>query len=593
MKTNLFKVSEKKEKKIIIEEERLKNPFLLFFKRYGKSILISGIMIAICFLLISTGIAFSLFRGSNDYDITYIEGDEIINSNNNPEIDDEDVKDELLGEIAKADGIVLQTKTFMSSQGDVISYFTDGTSIVVQSDGKIYRISRAKDGNYGINENGKVNETAKKILVESTTTTLMDGSIITYYSDGTAKVEHNTQTLFIRNSDNIKIDNGSSLNNLKPSGVAPTRETTKVGTSVVKTFTDGTILLVVGVEKYIINKNTEVTITETDINYSKKNIFSTLSEKTYADGNIITHFENGSAIITEPDGNITYVKKSGDLKLKEQKLHEIYPNEDGTSRKTFDIAGGQKVTYFDNGVAVIINSDGTRKYVEDNDDIIYDDNKNITSNPETSKQISERETIDGEKAYNFENGKSQVIRKDGTSYIVDTEKLEFKPESDIVDGDDKEDEEEPDEGEDNSEVENPGDGIHISEVETEPNEDRNMQTNKFIIQNNSNEVKDLRITIEEVSNYAKYNTDRLPPRFVKFQATVGANYVPATTLTDNTWIDEEGRENYVLYDGIILPKQTLEVVVLLYVNYAPLDNSYQNKGFIGTIRVYVEDGSGR
>ena len=162
MKTNLFKVREKKEKKIIIEEERLKNPFLLFFKRYGKSIIISGIMIAICFLLISTGIAFSLFRGSNDYDITYIEGDEIINSNNNPEIDDEDVKDELLGEIAKADGIVLQTKTFMSSQGDVISYFTDGTAIVVQSNGKIYRISSTQNGGYGINENGKVNETAKQ-----------------------------------------------------------------------------------------------------------------------------------------------------------------------------------------------------------------------------------------------------------------------------------------------------------------------------------------------------------------------------------------------------------------------------------------------
>ena len=35
------------------------------------------------------------------------------------------------------------------------------------------------------------------------------------------------------------------------------------------------------------------------------------------------YVENGSAIITEPNGNITYVKKSGDLKLKEQKLHEI------------------------------------------------------------------------------------------------------------------------------------------------------------------------------------------------------------------------------------------------------------------------------
>ena len=590
MKTNLFKVREKKEKKIIIEEERLKNPFLLFFKRYGKSIIISGIMIAICFLLISTGIAFSLFRGSNDYDITYIEGDEIINSNNNPEIDDEDVKDELLGEIAKADGIVLQTKTFMSSQGDVISYFTDGTAIVVQSNGKIYRISSTQNGDYGINENGKVNETAKKILVESTTTTLMDGTIITYYSDGTAKVEHNTQTLFVRNSDNIKIDNGSSLNTLKPSGVAPTRETTKVGTSIVKTFTDGTTLLIIGGEKYIVNKNTEVTTTETEINYSKQNIFATLSEKNYADGNVITHFTNGSTIITEPNGNVTYVKKSGDLKLKDQKLYEIYPNEDGTSRKTFKIAGDQKVTYFDNGAAVIINPDGTRKYVEDNDDIIYDDNKNITSNPETSKQISERETIDGEKAYNFENGKSQVIRNDGTSYIVDTEKLEFKPESDIIDGDDKEDEEKPGEGEDNSEVENPGADIIISEVETDPKEDSNMQTNKFIIKNNSNEVKNLRITIEEVEDYKKYNTDRLPPQFVKFQATVGNNYVPATTLIDNNWIDEEGRANYIIYDGIILPKQTLEVAILLYVNYAPLDNSYQNKGFIGTIRVYVEDG---
>ena len=593
MKTNLFKVREKKEKKIIIEEERLKNPFLLFFKRYGKSILISGIMIAICFLLISTGIAFSLFRGSNDYDITYIEGDEIINSNNNPEIDDDDVKDELLGEIAKADGIVLQTKTFMSSQGDVISYFTDGTSIVVQSDGKIYRISTNKNGGYGINENGKVNETAKKILVESTTTTLMDGTIITYYSDGTAKVEHNTQTLFIRNSDNIKIDNGSSLNTLKPSGVAPTRETTKVGTTIVKTFTDGTTLLIVGAEKYIINKNTEVTTTETDINYSKQNIFATISEKTYADGNIITHFANGSAIITELNGNITYVKKSGDLLLKDQKLYEIYPKEDGTSRKTFNIANNQKVTYFDNGAAVIINPDGTRKYAADNDDIIYDDNKNITSNPETSKQISERETIDGEKAYNFENGKSQVIRDDGTSYIIDTEKLEFKPESDIVDGDDKGDEEddkEKPELEDNPTPEDPGADLYISEVETDPKENSNMQTNKFIIQNNSNEVKILRITIEEVINYAKYNTDRLPPKFVKFQATVGNNYVPATTLTDNTWIDEEGRENYIIYDGIILPKQTLEVAILLYVDYAPLDNSYQNKGFIGTIRVYVEDG---
>ena len=138
MKTNLFKVKERKEKRIIIEEERTKNPFLLFFKRHKNFLLTSGIMLIICLLLISTGLVFSLFRGSNDYDISYIEGDETINSNNDPELDDEDVKDELLGEIARELGIVLQVKTFMSPSGDVVSYFTDGTSIIVKSDGKMY-----------------------------------------------------------------------------------------------------------------------------------------------------------------------------------------------------------------------------------------------------------------------------------------------------------------------------------------------------------------------------------------------------------------------------------------------------------------------
>ena len=190
MKTNLFNVKEKKEKKIIIEEEKLKNPFLLFLKRHKNFIFTSGIMLGVCLLLVSTGIAFSLFRGTNDYDISYIEGDETIDSNNNPEIGDEEVEEELLGEIARSEGIVLQTNTFMTQDGDVVSYFTDGTAVVVRANGKIYRISTNKQETYGIDKNGVIDESAKKILVTSTTTTLTDGSIITYYSDGTAKVEH-------------------------------------------------------------------------------------------------------------------------------------------------------------------------------------------------------------------------------------------------------------------------------------------------------------------------------------------------------------------------------------------------------------------
>lgn len=579
MKINLFNVKEKKDKKIIIEEEKIKNPFLLFFKRHKNFILMSGIMLSLCLILISTGIAFSLFRGSNDYDISYIEGDETIDSNKDPEIDDEDVKDELLGEIAREEGIVLQVKTFMSEQGDVISYFTDGTAIVVQHTGKIYRISTNEKGEYGIDSNGKIDETAKKILVKSTTTTLMDGTIITNYSDGTAKVEHQNQTYFVRDSNNVKIDNGSSLNNLAPSGVAPTKDTDTANKTIIKTFTDNTTLIIKNNKKYIVNKNTEVTVNKNNVHFDQQNAFNVIGEKTYPDGNTITHFANGTAIITDPNGNVTYVKKSGDLTLKGQKLYEIIPNDKGYSRTTFNISGNKKVTYFDNGAAIIINKDGTRQYVEDSDDIVYDPGKHISGTPTTAKQISEKETTDGEKVFNFDNGKSQVIQKDGESYIINTDQLIFNPEGEIED-DDKP----------HGKPINPGEGIYISEAENEYNDFKNVENTKFIIKNNNNQRKLLRITIEEVEDYRKYNTDRLPPRFVKFQATVGDTYISARTLTQNTWIDEEGKTNYVIYEGPIKAKETQQVALALYVDYAPLDNSYQNKGFIGTIRVYVEDG---
>ena len=585
MKTNLFKVREKKEKRIIIEEERLKNPFLLFFKRHKNFILSSGIMIAICLILISTGVAFSLFRGSNDYDISYIEGDETIDSNNNPELDDEDIKDELLGEIAREEGIVLQTKTFMSAQGDVISYFTDGTAIVVQSNGKIYRVSTNDKGDYGVNENGRISDTATKILVNSTTSTLMDGTIVTNYSDGTAKVEHKGQTYFVRDSNNVKIENGS-LDVLAPSGVAPTKETTKVSESTLKKFTSNNHLIIKNNGKIIVNKNTEVTTKENTIEYSNPNSFGVIEEKTYKDGYTISFFANGSAVITDKVGNITYVKKSGDILLKKQQIYEILPNPAGYSysRTTLNIAGGKQVTYFDNAAAIIINKDGTRQYIEDNEDIIYDDNRNINSNPTSHKQIFEGKITTGEKAYSFSNGKTQVITDKGKSYIVDTDKLTFL----------KEDEEPKEEKPSHDDpLENPGEGIYVSEAENVYNDFKNIENTKFFIKNNNKEERILRITIEEVNNYKKYNTDRLPPQFVKFQATVGDTYISARPLTQNTWIDEEGKTNYVIYDGTINAKETKQVALALYVDYAPLDNSYQNKGFIGTIRIYVEDGRTR
>lgn len=587
MKKNEFNVKKKSGKLVILEEEKNKNRFLLFFLK-NRKVMITGIfLLFISLLLISVGIAFSLFRGSNDYDITYITGSEQIDSNNDPDIDDDDIENELLGEVAREEGIVLLTDTFMTSRGDVISYFTDGTTVIVMANGKTYRVSPDDKGNYGVGKSGKIEDGVKKILVTSTTTTLSDGSIITNYSDGSARVELNDEVIFIRDSNNIELTNGNMFNKGKPSGVALNKNTINTGKEVVNYFTDNTVLVNLTGNKYIVNKNTIVSVDGKKINYDKNNSFKLISEKTYDDGNTISHYSNGSAVITMEDGNVVYVRRSGDLKLKDKKLYEIVPNMKGYSRGSINISNNTTIVYFDNGGAVIVYHDNNRVYVEDADDIVYGGNNNIISEFESAKLVNIMITDKGEYSYNFDNGKSQVITDNKSSYIVETDTLTLRP---------IEEDKEPEEDVDKPSVDDgvvpepidPGKGIIISEAEHEHNEFKNVQSTKFTIKNNNTSKRSLRIVIQEVTNYKNYDTSRLEPKFVKFQATIGDDYVPASYLTDNSWTDSNGVTSYIIYDGDLRAKDTVEVNLSLYVDYSLLNNSHQNKGFIGTIRIYVD-----
>ena len=585
MKTNIFRVKEKKEKRIIIEEERTKNPLLLFFRRHKSFLMLLLITLLVCMLLVSVGIAFSLFRGSNDYDISYVNGSEEIDSNNDPDIDDDDVKEFLLGEVARAEGVVVLVESFMSNQGDVISYYTDGTAVVVQSNGNIYRVSPKSDASYGVDRNGKIDDSVKKILVTSKTSTLADGTVITYYSDGTAKVELKQESIFVRDSNNIKIENGSNFSLVNPSGVALTKDINKLNNTRVITFTDGTAIIYQGDKKILVNKNTPVSVGEV-VSYDRNNTFGVISEQTLKDGNVITHYGNGAATITDTDGNVIYVKKAGDIVLKNQKLYEIITNEYGFSRTIVNCPDGKRVVYFDNGAAVIIWPNGNRQYVADNTEIIYDGNKNISSLPNVSQQISQRKTTNGEQVFNFDNGKSQVIKSDGTSYIVDTSKLTFAPDGNISN--------EPEDVKKNSKPKeedefDPAEGIYISQAENKYNDFKNIEDTTFIIRNDNNKSRSLRITIIEVENYRRFRTTRLHPKFVKFQATIGDSYVSARSLTSNMWKDSSDKLNYVIYDGNIGAKSTISVALSLYVDYAELTNEYQNTGFIGTINIYIDD----
>lgn len=598
MRTNIFNVKEKKENKIIIEEEKTKNPFLLFLKRHKNFILLSLILFAICLLLISFGAALAAFEKSNDFDISYLDdsSNEII-TNPDPNIKDEDVKEELLGEISRTEGVVLLVKTFLDKNNNVIYYFSDKTSIIVQSDGKIYRVSSTKEGSYGIDQNGNINSSAKKILVKSTTTTLKDGTIITYYSDGTAKLDHNGITTFIRDSNNIKLNAGALLNNIVPSGVAISNTITKKDTTAMTSYTDNTKLIIRDNQKYIINPKAQVTNSENSIDYDINNAFAKMKESKLKDDNTVTYFENGSAIIEDKEGKTIYVKKSGDIVIKDNKIYEIITNKYGYSTVTKNTSDGKKVTYFDNGAAIIQNKDGTKTYIENSDEILYDSSKNITSNPTTSKQTSTKKTTDGYEVINFDNGKSQVIKKDGSSFIIDTNKLIFDTSGNITSKEDKEEDKknnnnDNNEDDNNNDIEkpsNPIEGMYVSEAENKYNYSKSIEDTNFIIKNTNNRPKKFRIVIEEVSDYKKYKIARLDPKFVKFQATIGDNFVSATKLTSEPWTDENNNINYVIFDGTIGAKATLEVALTLYVDYEPLDNSYQNKAFIGTIKVYVDE----
>lgn len=600
MKTNIFKVKEKNDKKIVIEEEHTKNPLLLFLKQYKNFILLSIILFLICTLLINLGLAISLFQTSSDFDISYLnDTSDKITTNTDPSIKDEDIKETLLGEIARSEGVVILVKTITTAKNDIIYYFSDKTAIVITNTGKIYRISPISDGEYGVDDSGKINDKAKKVQVTSKINNLQDGTIITYYSDGTAKIELNRISIFVRDSNNIKLNGGTSLKNVVPSGVALSSKINRVDEITMTTYTDNTKLIIENKTMKIVNPKVNSIGQENNITYDKNNSFDKLSEKKLDNGDTVTYFQNGSAIITDKNDQTIYVKKSGDIVIKNNKIYEIITNSYGYSKSTINCSDGKKVTYFDNGAAIITYPDGTNKYVADSDEIIYNKNKNIISDPTTSKEISKKKTTDGYNVVNFDNGKSQVIKEDGTSFIIDTNKLIFDTSGNITDPNNKSDEKQEDDKKENEKEEennnndtpkeDPLEGMYVSEAEHTYNKTKSIEYSNFIIKNDNTKTKKFRIVIEEVSNYSKYNAERLEPDFVKFQATVGSDVVGPKILNDKLWTDENGKETYVIFDGSIKAKSTLEVALSLYVDYAELNNNYQDKTFIGTIKVYVNE----
>ena len=595
MKTNLFRVREKKEEKIVIEEEKYKNSIILFLLRNRAFILMSIGLALICIMLIGIGLGFSLFGNSIDFDITYISGDSIIIPEVDPSIGDDDVMAELTG--IGRDGVVLLVDRFMTDNGDIVMYFSDYTAVVVEDDGTIYKVYPIGDSNYGVDRNGNYIDGGIKGKVTAKTETLDDGTVITYYSDGAALIEYKDIIIYARNSNNIKSKDGA-YKEVFPSGVSLDNVSyDKGGISAIE-FSDGTYMVISNGNKYIVNRNTLVNISDNNIDYQKYNSFGVIHEKKLSDGNTVTYFQNGSAVILDEDGKYIYVNKSGDIVIKNDKIYEIITNDIGYSTYIKNCPDGKIVTYYDNGAAVITDKDGTKHYVEDSRNIIYGADDNIAKiNEKVSDVVSSGKLITNEDVTNFSNDKSEIINKDNSSYITDSSNIILVNDN-TDDGNDNNGDGKGsggnggtnnDDGTDNRINMDTDDtsGIYVSDAENTYNKSKSVETTTFIIRNKNSYARRFRIVIEEVEDYEKYNTSRLDPRFVKFQAVIGGNYISSTRLDSNTWIDSDGKVNYVIYDGTVKAKSTIDVNLSLYVDYAELDNSYQDKGFIGTIKVYL------
>lgn len=603
MKSHLFKVSELKKEKVILEEHQSKNPFLFFFKRYQKILVLILTIIAVSTIGLSLGIGISLVGNTGDFEISYIDGSDKIDASQ--DADDEEVENELLGNIAITDGVVLVIKKYMTEKGDIVTYYSDGTSLIKTNKGEIKRVVALENGKHAIDENGKIDENTIRKIVTANTNTLDDGTEITYYSDGSAEITKDKVTIFIRKSDNIEFDlktTNQVFSQVKPSGVTLSKKSTTTTQNYKYTeFFNGSVLVEKNDKKYLVHNKEDVILEENKYRFPHNNEVTVKNTKNLDDGNIVEYYTDGSAIITDKNNDKILIKNSGDIVIKNNTLYEIFPNEKASAINTIYSPDKKKITYYDNGSAVVEKNDGTKEYIEDSSKIQYNTNKNIQSVPSDKKVQTIQKTLpDGTKVTVFENDKVQIIEPDGKDYIIDAEDLTFDIQGNIQPPPTSPPTSSPTSSPTSTSGSGTGSGtgvypdsdLDMTDAENEWNESKSLENTSFLITNGNKHSRNFKIVIEEVKDYSKFDAISIATRdheaayYVRFQATFGNTLIPATRLSDTKEERADGTNSYVIYEGTLGAKSKMKANIILYIDYEPLDNSFQNKAFIGTIKLY-------
>ena len=568
MRTNLFNLKRHKQNKIVLEEEVIDNPFLYFYKKYYKYLILLIILLALISIIVSLYYALVNLRGTTkvvtniNNVVVKFDDDYNINSINMKPISGGKANEEFYeryGNVGLKEGVIFVVKEINTKNGTV-TFFSDGTSMLIKTNGKITRISSLKNGDYGINENGEIIVGAKtKEISIVKTITLEDNTVIIYYSDNSCKIIVSTdRAMLVRNSSRLVIEN-NRLVKINPSGVS---KELRVDNNITY-YEDGTIKIEKDNKIYVIRNSEDVDLS--NITFPSNNEATIVKTINLKDGSKINYFSDGSAEIVK-DNTSTMVRQSKDIIYNDNRVIEIIETKYAHMSSEKTTLDEKEIIYLDNGGALIKNKDGTYDYVYENSDIKYDSNGNIKQVNNLVNEIDHKTTPDGVIVIDLKDGNSIIIDENGYR-IVETDKIVYD-----------------------------NDG-NIAKIvgEEDPSEDKSIYDNHFVIENKGKDKVRYMVAIEVSDNYQDYAPVKLNPIYLKYNLVANTIYLEnkvlnnilpmGTVLEGNKKID---KETYILYEGVLDSGKNADITLGLWLDYDDITNDYQNSVFVGTIKIYSE-----
>jgi len=536
----------KKEEKIILEEKQ--TPWVLFWKKYGKLIYLITLILSLAILIISLFVTVSNLGISEkpiykEVSIDANLNDAVVAIDPGMALTTQTAKDTFANSGKfKSSGEVLLVKTVETGQY-ILKFYSDYTAIkIMKSINLVTRINPVEEKKYGINEKGVINIKAVTADVTKTETKEYSWGTVNYYSDGSAEITNSKFDMFVRNSKDIK---DKYISNNK---VSYLKETKTIGHVTLNYFHDGTIQLIRGKKTHLVRNESDLNINKNNVEFRNENEATIYKTKELSDGKIIEYYTDGGAIIK--DGTkLLSIRKSNSIIIKDNKIYEIvdniYVEVSHTSNKG-------NITYYTNGSAVIKDYHGKTVYIPENSDIKRKNNQ-ILDIGDNYEELTEERNINGDKILKFET--VAVVETDEYIAIIPKDNIIYDKDGSLKD-------------------------IIKNEI--------NSEDEPIRITNNTNDTITYRLVIE------KSNRTNLAVEYIRYQLSVGNNYIEPKRLDTQIWNTDAVSEslnikgtNYILLEKTLEPMATDEIKLMLWTDYETIPNSMQDKYFYGTIKLYA------